>query len=72
MRGDWAVEEPIVLDTYEHRLSYAFGASNARNVLQSSGPNAQRLNKELILEGFKQGLEDKEGVDCRNVIQGLV
>lgn len=68
---DQPVEEVVKLDTYEDKLSYVLGAMNAKGITDSNDPNVDRLDKEMMIEGFKEGLKDSETEDCMKTLQNL-
>lgn len=49
--------EPVSLKTFEQKLSYSFGAMEAQKITESTNPNASRLDKKMLLEGFKDGFK---------------
>lgn len=68
---DTPVEEAVKLDTYEDKLSYVLGAMNAKGITDSNDPNVDRLDKEAMIEGFKEGLKDDNTDDCMTTLQNL-
>ncbi|MBL4862797.1 MAG: FKBP-type peptidyl-prolyl cis-trans isomerase [Crocinitomicaceae bacterium] len=68
--GD-SIEEPVVLDTYEHRLSYTLGAMNAKSIVQSNDPNVNKYDKEQMAEGFEDGLTTEQSQDCMETLRKL-
>lgn len=65
-----AVEE-VKLESYEDRLSYVLGAMNAKSISDSDDPDAARLDKALLLEGFELGLGEDNADDCIPTLQSL-
>lgn len=68
---DAPAEEKVILDTYEQRLSYVLGSINAKGIVDSPEPFVQKLLKDKILEGFKEGLSVDETNACRETMQKL-
>lgn len=68
---DKAVEETVKLETVEDRLSYVLGAMNGRSISDSGDPNAARLDKEEMIAGFKQGLNEESAEDCIQTLHDL-
>ena len=64
-----AAVETVKLETWEERLSYALGAMNGKALMEE--PNADRLNKELVLKGFLDNYSDKEVDDCNQTLMRL-
>jgi hypothetical protein len=64
------VAEEVNLDEYSDRIGYVLGALNAESILQSGG-KMNELNKELLIDGFSNNLNDKDCSDCDDVILGL-
>jgi FKBP-type peptidyl-prolyl cis-trans isomerase len=67
--------EPVKLETFEDKLSYAFGAMEAKKITESTNPNSSRLDKAMLLEGFKDGFKTGLSKDpaspCMKSMEGL-
>lgn len=71
--GDDKSEGKVLpLKTQKQQISYLMGADNAGQLLQD--PNFAKYNKEEILKGFKQGLDNEKSFDaaCQTTIQNLL
>ena len=67
---DKSVSQDINLDDYSNRIGYALG-SLAAGELSQLGENRNKLNKELLIDGFNSNLSDKDCSDCDSVMMGL-
>lgn len=63
------VEEVVKLESWEDRLSYALGAMNGNALMEE--PNADRLNKELIIKGFKDNYSNNDVAGCDQTLMSL-
>ena len=63
--------ENINLDDYSNRIGYALG-SLAAGELSQLGENRNKLNKELLIDGFNSNLSNKDCRDCDSVMMALV
>lgn len=71
--GDGKDEGKVLpLKTQKQQISYLMGADNAGQLLQD--PNFAKYNKDEILKGFKQGLDNEKSFDpaCQETIQNLL
>ena len=59
---DAPVEEVVKLETFEDRLSYALGAMNGNALMEE--PNADQLDKALIVQGFSENYSNQSVEDC--------
>lgn len=59
---DAPVEEVVKLETFEDRLSYALGAMNGNALMEE--PNADQLDKALIVQGFSDNYSNQSVEDC--------
>lgn len=64
-------EEVVVLESYEQRLSYVLGAINAKGIVDSPEPFVQKLMKDEIAQGFREGLNITETETCRGTMEKL-
>jgi FKBP-type peptidyl-prolyl cis-trans isomerase len=64
-------EAPIELKTHKERISYVLGAMNARTIIGTQDPNIQRLDMNLIAEGFGENLKNEQPTDCEATIKKL-
>ena len=60
----------VNLDEYSDRIGYVLGSLNAESILRSGG-KMNELNKELLIEGFGNNLNDTDCSDCEDVMLGL-
>jgi FKBP-type peptidyl-prolyl cis-trans isomerase FkpA len=62
----------LPLDTQKQQISYLMGADNAGQLLQD--PNFAKYDKDQILKGFEEGLENEKSFDqaCQQTIQSLL
>jgi FKBP-type peptidyl-prolyl cis-trans isomerase FkpA len=65
------VEEVVVLETFEDRLSYALGAMNGKAFMESPDPNVDRLDKEMVIKGFAMNFSSSEINDCEQTLMKL-
>lgn len=63
-------EEVLVLDEYKDRIGYVLGSLNAQSILQG-GDRMDELNKELLIKGFNDNLNEKDCSDCDAVLVDL-
>ena len=72
--GDKNSEAEVVkLATFKDKLSYCLGAEHAKMITQSGDPNLAKLNFDMIVKGFGEGLKSNEAFnqECRETIQKL-
>lgn len=62
----------LPLNNQKQQISYLMGADNAGQLLQD--PNFAKYDKELILKGFEEGLNNEKSFDqvCQQTIQNLL
>ncbi|MDF3025843.1 MAG: peptidylprolyl isomerase FKBP-type [Fluviicola sp.] len=62
----------LPLTTQKQQISYLMGADNAGQLLQD--PNFAKYDKDQILKGFEEGLEDEKSFDmaCQQTIKDLL
>ena len=58
-----ADDEPPLAETWDQKASYALGLNIGSNL----GPDDLKLDAELVLRGFMDALEGKEGLDSEEV-----
>ena len=70
---DKPAEEVVKLDSFKDKLSYALGAEHAKMITESGDPNLAKLNFEMIVEGFGEGMSSPEAFDqaCQESIKKL-
>jgi FKBP-type peptidyl-prolyl cis-trans isomerase len=51
------VDKAIELKTFDDKLSYSFGALEAQSLTESTDPIAGKLDKKMLLEGYKEGFK---------------
>ena len=70
---DKSSEEVVKLDTFKDKLSYSLGAEHAKMITESGDPNLAKLNFDVIVEGFGEGMKSPEAFDdaCKQTIQKL-
>lgn len=61
--------EVVTLDTFEDRLSYALGAMNGNALMEE--PNADQLDKALVVQGFSDNYSDASVEDCEGTMLKL-
>lgn len=49
--------EPVKLTTEDEKLSYAIGADEAANIINSQDPNIDRFDFEAMVKGFREGFK---------------
>jgi FKBP-type peptidyl-prolyl cis-trans isomerase len=58
--------EAVKLVTFEDKISYSLGAMEAKKITESTNPNAGRLDKKMLLDGFKDGFKPGLTMDPSN------
>jgi len=66
-------EKPYVVKfkNKKDKLSYVLGAINAKTIVKSGTEAFNKLDKELVIKGFKQNLNGKPAQECLNTLQQL-
>ncbi len=64
------VEEPLVLESAEDRLGYVLGSLSAQQIM-GNGSVSDKLNKDLLVEGFNMNLNEKDCSECDEVMVKL-
>lgn len=72
---DKETREPVELKSDKEKLSYALGAKQAWDIVNSQDPNVSKLDFEQIAVGFKngyaEGFDDSPANPCMQTIQNL-
>lgn len=58
--------EAVKLVTFEDKISYSLGAMEAKKITESPNPNASRLDKKMLLAGYKEGFKPGMTMDQNN------
>ncbi|NRA11562.1 MAG: hypothetical protein HRT57_06380, partial [Crocinitomicaceae bacterium] len=67
--------DTLELKSFKDKLSYSFGALESQKITESTNANAAKLDKAMLLEGFKSGF--KSGVarnqndPCKQTMESL-
>ncbi len=56
--------EKLAFDKFEHELSFALGAAEAKRILETPGFNGDQLSKEFLIKGFKSNYSVNEPTGC--------
>lgn len=64
-------EETLDFDSYEKKLSYSLGAAEGKRILETPAFNADRLNKELLISGFRSNFSKDQPSDCESSLNNL-
>lgn len=63
--------EKLSLESEKDKLSYSLGAMNAKSILDAPQANFKKLDKDLVIKGFSDNLNDKDFSDCEKNLIGL-
>lgn len=61
----------VALKNHKDSLSYIIGAINAKTIVDSRTEAFNKLDKDLVLKGFKQNLNGTPAQECLNTLQLL-
>ncbi len=64
-------EEKLKLESFEEKLAFTLGASNAKELIENDNFEATRLDKLELIKGFKMNYSTLEP-DCGKSIEGLL
>lgn len=65
--GEEVADEVINLETAEDRLGYVLGSLNAQSIVNSGGMS-DKLDKEMLIEGFFMNLNEEDCSECDDVL----
>ena len=68
--GDKKTEE-IKLETFDEKLSFSLGALRATDLMAIAEFDVQKLDKDQLMAGFRNGYLTAEQPDCRTEMEGL-
>ncbi len=66
-------KEAVKLTSFKDKISYALGADHARAITESGDPNYGKYDLVKMVDGFEQGLKNKESFDesCKTTLMKL-
>lgn len=69
--GDKKTEDLVKLETDKDKLSYAMGAANALSFANDPSGQTQKLDLDLVANGFADNLNDKDAEACKETLRKL-
>ena len=65
-------EEVVVLEDFADRIGYALGSINAESTQKGQIPSFDKLDVEMICQGFDGNLNETDCKDCDEVLRSIL